>query len=136
MLPPADDTDTRESSTNCDPALADVAQAHRDRPMRIFEVLQYVKRAFDDEAALDNLPLEVAGNSGAWKAWRAYRMTKGVLVGDAVAVASNTTQQEEWSWDGVWEERVRKGIDASIAEPTLYGGTTGGDDLVRSIRTS
>lgn len=40
-------------------------------------------------------------------------------------------QQEEWSWDGVWEERVRKGIDASISESTLYGGGSGGlDDLV------
>ncbi len=40
--------------------------------------------------------------------------------------------QDEWSWDGVWEDRVRKGIDASIAESTLYGGAAaGGDEVVR-----
>lgn len=88
-----------------------------------------MKRAFDDETALDTLPLEAAGNSGAWKAWRAYRRsneTDNKLV-DSVP---GLHKQDEWSWDGVWEERVRKGIDASIAESTLYGGSGGGDDLV------
>lgn len=89
-----------------------------------------MKRAFDDEAALDTLPLEAAGNSGAWKAWRAYRRSKGVEVDDATVSELGTRQQDEWSWDGVWEERVRKGIDASIAESTLYGGAGGADELV------
>ena len=97
--------------------------------LKITEVLEYMKRAFDDETALDTLPLEAAGNSGAWKAWRAYRRSNeaGSKLVDSVPSAH---RQDEWSWDGVWEERVRKGIDASIAESTLYGGTSGGDDLV------
>ncbi len=97
--------------------------------IKIIEVLEYVKRAFDDETALDALPLEAAGNSGAWKAWRAYRKSNGA---DSKLVDSvpSPHKQDEWSWDGVWEERVQKGIDASIAESTLYGGTSGGDDLV------
>ena len=88
-----------------------------------------MKRAFDDETALDTLPLEAAGNSGAWKAWRAYRRSSGIdnRLADSVP---NLSKQDEWSWDGVWEERVRKGIDTSIAESTLYGGSGGGDDLV------
>ena len=99
------------------------------RLIKITGILEYMKRAFDDETALDTLPLEAAGNSGAWKAWRAYRRgseRESKLV-DSVP---NLQKQDEWSWDGVWEERVRKGIDASIADSTLYGGTSGGDDLV------
>lgn len=97
--------------------------------IRMTEVLEYMKRAFDDETALDTLPLEAAGNSGAWKAWRAYRRSNetGSKLVDSVPSLS---KQSEWSWEGVWEDRVRKGIDASIAESTLYGGTGGGDDQV------
>lgn len=104
------------------------------RLIKITEVLGYMKRAFDDEIALDALPLEAAGNLGAWKAWRAYRRSneRNSKLVDSV---SNLHKQDEWSWDGVWEERVRKGIDASIAESTLYGGTSGGDDLVSYVRS-
>lgn len=100
--------------------------------IRMTEVLEYMKRAFDDETALDTLPLEAAGNSGAWKAWRAYRRSNetGSKLVDSVPSLS---KQSEWSWEGVWEDRVRKGIDASIAESTLYGGTGGGDDQIRFI---
>ncbi|KAK4695448.1 hypothetical protein P7C71_g2306, partial [Lecanoromycetidae sp. Uapishka_2] len=107
---------------------SDAAQATSFRATSILEVLQYVKHAFDDEASLDTLPLDAAGNSGAWKAWRAYRRSSGMEVDDTVM-----GQQDEWSWDGVWEERVKKGIDASIAESTLYGSTGGGDDLIRFV---
>ena len=102
--------------------------------MKITEILEYVKRAFDDEAVLDTLPLEAAGNSGAWKAWRAYRRSNKT---DSKLVDSGPSlhKQDEWSWDGVWEERVRKGIDASIAESTLYGSTSGGDDLVSFLHS-
>ena len=104
----------------------------------IVEVLHYVKQAFDDETALDTLPLEAAGNAGAWKAWRAYRISKGSMSADNVPGGAGK-KTEEWNWDGVWEERVRRGIDASISEAVLYGGAGGGgDDLVRCplIQTS
>ena len=104
------------------------------RVIKIAEVLNYLKHAFDDEIALDALPLEAAGNSGAWKAWRAYRRSNET---DSKLVDSvpSLHRQDEWSWDGVWEERVRKGIDSSIAESTLYGGTGGGDDLVSFLHS-
>lgn len=38
----------------------------------------------------------------------------------------------EWNWDGVWEVRVRKGIDNSISEGILYGKEAG-DDLIRFL---
>ena len=100
---------------------------------KISEVLEYVKCAFDDEDLLDALPLEAAGNLGAWKAWRAYRRSCETD-NKHFESAPDLQKQDEWSWDGVWEERVRKGIDASIAESTLYGGTSGGDDMVSILR--
>ena len=30
----------------------------------------------------------------------------------------------------MWKERVRKGIDASISDPVLFGNLSGVDDLV------
>lgn len=130
MVPPPDGLSSVGSSRMSNSPLTSSGQSPNFRSTHILEVLQYMKRAFDDEAALDTLPLGAAGNSGAWKAWRAYRRSKGLEVDDASARESSTIKQDEWSWDGVWEERVRKGIDASIAESTLYGGTGGGDDLV------
>ena len=101
------------------------------QPISIVGVLRYLKRSFDDEGALDTLPLEAAGNLGAWKAWRAYRRSNNADA-STLNLEAGMKQQDEWSWDGVWEMRVRKGIDASIAESTLYGGVTGGDYLVSS----
>ncbi|OCK73815.1 UBC-like protein [Lepidopterella palustris CBS 459.81] len=33
----------------------------------------------------------------------------------------------EWNWEGVWEERVKKAVKASLSEPVLYGGLGGGE---------
>ncbi|KAK4197227.1 hypothetical protein QBC40DRAFT_232582 [Triangularia verruculosa] len=38
-----------------------------------WEVLRYIKSTFDDEGVLDEVPLEAAGNPGAWHAWRTHR---------------------------------------------------------------
>ena len=133
--PPPEDTGSRTSSPKSESSwVGNVHTRPRNliqpsRRSKISEVLEYMKQAFDDETALDTLPLEAAGNSGAWKAWRAYRRSSGMDNRLADSVPS-LYKQDEWSWDGVWEERVRKGIDASIAESTLYGGSGGGDDLV------
>ena len=123
----------------------------------IREVLLYLKKSFDDESSLDDLPLEAAGNPGAWHAWRAHRHTlkegsnscSGKLEAfkataqEHMPTASSidgTTQQypkgpNEWNWEGVWEERVRKGIDASVSDPVLFRGAGGGggDDFVSHL---
>jgi len=126
VRPPPEDLSSRGSSTH------PLTKSYT-KTTSIIEVLQYIKRSFDTEGALDTLPFNAAGNSGAWKAWRAYRRSthedRGILASEP-----GVRQQDEWSWDGVWEERVRKGIDASIADSTLYGG--GGDDLVRFMHPS
>ncbi|KAH0541451.1 hypothetical protein FGG08_004060 [Glutinoglossum americanum] len=116
------------------------------------EVLRYIRSTFDDETVLDSLPLEAAGNPGAWHAWRAHRLMSrpfkatddGVLsgigdTGDAthpenrrLAGGKPGRQPGEWNWEGVWEERVRKGVEGSLTEPILYGNAGPGDDLVGS----
>ena len=135
IVPPPEDVSSRRTSDGSQSSHNRVAQSlphqagSQFRSTSIREVLQYMKHSFDDEAALDTLPLDAAGNSGAWKAWRAHcRSNKSDA--DIPTLGSSVKQQDEWSWDGVWEMRVRKGIDASIAESTLYGGVAGGDDLV------
>ncbi len=99
----------------------------------IVDVLEYVKAAFDDASTLDDLPFEAAGNPGAWKAWRAHRKRcsedEGKISNTAGNLSENEGHTSEWSWDGVWQDRVRKGMDASISAPTLYG-SSGHDDPV------
>ena len=43
----------------------------------IYEVLRYIRSTFDDEIVLDQIPLEAAGNPGAWHAWQAHRIKSG-----------------------------------------------------------
>ena len=142
----------------------------------ISEVLHYVKRVFEDEVLLDELPLDGAANPGAWYAWRAHRRktrpaakgsgnsnngsgsgsgiqqsplqanqsshqharTKSDYTlgrGSSPAPGANKTMAD-WNWDGVWVERVRKGIALSLSDAVLYrgggggGGGGDGDDLV------
>lgn len=69
-LPP-EDLDSGGSSPISEPFRVSSVRT-RPRPaiqsgqlVTIIEVLEYMKRAFDDETVLDTLPLEAAGNSGA-----------------------------------------------------------------------
>ncbi|KAI9691961.1 MAG: hypothetical protein M1820_009669 [Bogoriella megaspora] len=39
----------------------------------------------------------------------------------------------EWNWEGVWEERVKKGIQSSISDSILYGSNTTGDDVIQFL---
>lgn len=105
----------------------------------MWDVLSYIKQAFEDEKALDDLPLECAGNPGAWKAWRAYRVENARdskhSLGCARKSGSDNTQRsparqpDEWSWDGVWQERVQNGISASLSDQVLYGSSTNDDPI-------
>ncbi|EDO00078.1 hypothetical protein SS1G_02938 [Sclerotinia sclerotiorum 1980 UF-70] len=104
----------------------------------VYEVLRYLRRTFDDELVLDKVPLEAAGNPGAWHAWKSYR----IKIGKMAAENKDTELKDptspivarapgEWNWDGVWEARVKKGIEASIADTVLYG--LGADDLIQFL---
>ncbi|MCJ1408851.1 hypothetical protein MMC19_002928 [Ptychographa xylographoides] len=107
----------------------------------VADILRYLKSSFEEEAVLDNIPLEFASCSGAWHAWIAHRR---VTVPDLPrareetpeiegerAPSSDTLLLSAWNWDGVWEKRVKSGIEASISEPVLYG-----DDSEDPVRES
>lgn len=92
----------------------------------IVQVLEYVKASFEDVDVLDKLPLEVAGSAGAWHAWRSYRGLaeeggRGATGGSTGFDGETHARPSEWSWEGVWESRVRIGIEHSQAEATLFG---------------
>lgn len=98
-------------------------------------VLNYLKRSFDDSDVLNRLPAEAATNPGAWKAWQAYRVSIEVTSSalqdkhKSQSLKSQARHPDDWSWEGVWERRVRKGIDASISDQVLFGAS-GGDEMV------
>ncbi|KAG0649377.1 Ubiquitin-ligase [Hyphodiscus hymeniophilus] len=136
----------------------------------VYEVLRYIRSAFDEEGVLDKVPLEAAGNPGAWHAWRAHRTKMGVLpltpiipesskergtshdgmsedeesnssvgvpdgyqrLAGGTSAPSTARRPGEWNWEGVWEVRVKKGVDASVSEAVLFGSTAG-DELVRFL---
>ncbi|RYP61211.1 hypothetical protein DL769_007805 [Monosporascus sp. CRB-8-3] len=114
-----------------------------------FEVLRYIRSTFDDEKVLDSIPLSAAGNPGAWHAWRTHRMQNGKVFSDDLSSsdaedtadtvttgtkssADSARRPGEWNWEGVWEERVRKAIAASLSEPVLFGGAAPTDDVPAS----
>ena len=110
----------------------------RQSPLTV-EVLQYIRIVFDTEAVLDSVPLEAAANPGAWHAWRSYRSRsiggRASPVPNLPSSPSDTTSERstsprqqpggarkpaEWNWQGVWEDRVKKSVQASISEPMLF----------------
>lgn len=132
------------------------------REVSTYEVLRYIRSTFDDEDVLDAVPIEAAGNPGAWHAWRTHRRQmkgktgqgqgKGATAGEgegseaqagegsttAAAAAdaaggsgpATTRRPEEWNWEGVWEERVKRGIAASLSEGVLFGNAGAADEMV------
>jgi hypothetical protein len=127
-------------------------------------VLRYIRSTFDEEEVLDKVPLEAAGNPGAWHAWRTHRIKAGKIMNVEAGKEKNTwhdglsddeqspgggvpegyqrlaggmspmtaRRPGEWNWDGVWEIRVKKGAEGSLAEAALFGKDAG-DDLIRFL---
>lgn len=123
--------------------------SHEDSPkycgaVEIVRVLYYVRSAFDSEAILDKIPQGAAANPNAWHAWQAHRAKKQASAkqearsGRSDDAASPMVRQQpggarrpgQWNWEGVWEERVRKGIQASLSQHALYNATAQRDELV------
>jgi hypothetical protein len=116
-------------------------------PLAIVQILFYMRSTFDTAEVLDKVPLEAAGNPGAWHAWQTHRARvigttpPSAIPGDGKSPASPTSRQQpggarrpgQWNWEGVWEERVKKGVSASVSQHTLFGGTGSNDDLVSSV---
>lgn len=120
----------------------------------IYSILKYIRSTFDTPEVLDSVPLAAAGNPGAWHAWRTHRRKSGKLFGqqsypgqdapsgeahvplaskdgdNSLSSASIVRRPGDWNWDGVWEDRVKRGVSASLGEPVLYGVSAIADDMV------
>ena len=139
--PAQDDHDKHTTGTT-----PETGASTRQPPMTV-EVLQYLHIIFDTEAMLDAVPLEAAANTGAWHAWRSYRSrmlggraspatSQPSSTSDAMSERSTSPRQQpggarrpaEWNWQGVWEDRVKKSVQASISEHMLFAGDN--DDII------
>lgn len=112
----------------------------------IVTVLEYIRSTFCEEVVLDSIPLEAAANPGAYHAWRTYRASSlepesspshNASASDSQSSATGRATEGstlgrnrrpgQWNWEGVWEERVKKAVKASLSEPVLFGGGAGED---------
>ncbi|KAK5998501.1 Protein crossbronx-like protein [Cladobotryum mycophilum] len=46
---------------------------------------------------------------------------------------TTTRRPGEWNWDGVWEDRVKKGIASTLSESVLYGAAGGPESLIHFL---
>ncbi|KAF9741359.1 hypothetical protein PMIN03_006371 [Paraphaeosphaeria minitans] len=117
-------------------------------PVSMVGVLDYIRSTFGEEQVLDSIAIEAAANPSAYHAWRAYRASalqtqlpsptsttaesqgssQGRITGGSTLVRNR--RPGEWNWEGVWEERVRKAVKASLSEPVLFGGPAS-EDIIR-----
>ena len=125
--------------------------------VHVIDFLRYVRASFEDEDTLDSIPLDAAANLGAWYAWRARQakstrnsnqresatMPKSspVPIGTSSGNAntsrtpSRPRRPSEWNWEGVWEDRVKKAIQGSLSEPTLFGAGSGREDEISFLKS-
>ncbi|MCJ1354859.1 MAG: hypothetical protein MMC33_004849 [Icmadophila ericetorum] len=100
------------------------------------DVLRYMKTAFEDESVIDEVPLAAAGNTSAWHAWQAYRRATREqpsslralggpsprrVLAHKITKSHGSVASKQWNWDGVWEKRVKAGVNNSISDSVLYG---------------
>lgn len=136
-----------QHETSSDDSIDDVTVA---------EVLRYVRTCFEDESVLDSIPFDAVVNQGAWYAWRAHRnkaaksRNSGATGAESKTSTTSTNRLSgshsspnsadarpkapgDWNWEGVWEERVKRAVQNSLAEPTLYGNAVAKDDDIHFL---
>jgi hypothetical protein len=138
--PVASPTSSATQVTNAVTAPSDAPTAPKH--VSVVSILEYIRSTFTEESVLDSVPLEAAANPGAYHAWQAHRApvlqaqqplqsptsSASGRSADGSALGRNR-RPGEWNWEGVWEERVKKAVKASLSEPVLYGSGAG-DDIV------
>ncbi|CAI7566306.1 unnamed protein product [Penicillium bialowiezense] len=126
-----------EEDEGTNPPLAKVPVETFAEPRQVVpvsEILNYIRSTFDDESVLDSLPVEVAGNPGAWHAWRAHRRG-GSGPGHFKRESPQARLPGDWHWDGIWARRVQDEIENSRSEPMLFGSSVRGvDEMIRFSR--
>lgn len=127
--------DSREDNPRVNPAPSRDQFAVPKTSVPVAELLDYIRSTFDDEDVLDSLPVEAAGNPGAWHAWKAHRRG-GNGAGDLKRGSPQARLPGDWHWDGIWARRVQDEIDTSHSDPMLFGNAArgGSDELVSSLK--
>lgn len=146
---PMPSPDSRDVPSRISATPAPLPYEDLQKTVPVVSLLAYIRSTFDNETILDALPLEAAGNPGAWHAWRAHR--RGIKGGRSDSQGPGTPTPEssakrgtpqarlpgEWNWEGVWAKRVRSGIEASQSDAMLFGNAPrGGDDIVSDLGIS
>ncbi|PNS14909.1 ubiquitin-conjugating enzyme E2 2 [Sphaceloma murrayae] len=133
--------DGQRSSLHSEPGAANLPWD----PPHIAVLLFYLRAALSSVEFLDTIPQEAAANPSAWHAWRTFsskrenRSSSIRSKSDAGQSAAASLRQQpggarspgEWNWDGVWEDRVRKCIQASLSDQSTYKKTSGAEDLIQ-----
>ncbi|KAF4550039.1 Ubiquitin-conjugating enzyme-like protein 8 [Elsinoe fawcettii] len=117
------------------------------KPPHIAVILFYLRASFSSAGLLDSIPLEAAANPSAWHAWRTFsskdanRSSSIRSKSDAGMTPVAALKQQpggarspgEWNWDGVWEDRLRKCIQASLAESAIFKKSGHVDELIQFL---
>lgn len=118
-------TPKQENNSRISKAPTASPYANKDKTVHVVSLLDYIRSTFDDETVLDSLPLDAAGNPGAWHAWKAHRRTD-LASGPGTPNKRGAHQARlpgEWNWEGVWAKRVQSGIQTSQSDAALFAST-------------
>ena len=115
--------------------------------VNIVDALVYVRSCFQDEERIDSIPLEAAVNPGAWYAWRSHRskVRPDLAVQKSPSISADKRRSgeltrpkgpSEWNWEGVWQERVKRAVQFTLTELSLYGtaGSAGREDEIQFVK--
>ncbi|KAI1915448.1 hypothetical protein LOZ61_001642 [Ophidiomyces ophidiicola] len=116
----------------------------------VAQLFNYIRETFDNEDVIDSIPLEAAGNPGAWHAWQSHRRHSRDVLGEsknaepqqagtnfqgpaAGKESGKSRLPGQWNWTGVWQKRAQAGIRNSYLESVLFGNSprNAADDLIR-----
>lgn len=131
-----DGSDSKDENPRFTPAPSGDQFEEPRTAVPVAELLDYIRSTFDDEDVLDSLPVEAAGNPGAWHAWKAHRRG-GSGPGDLKRGSPQARLPGDWHWDGIWARRVQEEIETSHSDPMLFGNAArgGSDESVSCLRS-
>lgn len=126
------------------------SQSESSKTYSAYQILEYIRHAFNDEDFLDSIPLNSVANPGAYHAWHTFRTRKlqsralspqpgasskrnsgTESASGSSAERAQGGHRKQWNWDGVWEERVKRGIQSSLSHQSLFGNAAAADDMIR-----
>lgn len=109
---PASEVRSAASTNGAVPSFMDTTR----KAIPLYDVLRYMKSTFCEEDVLDNLPLDAAGNPGAWHAWRTHRKKQGKLA-DGKGAEEDTNHADDKPEEAPEEEAEEKAEEPAAEKP-------------------